>query len=45
VRVTRNMAFATVSLHSGTQQLLRASCIMKIPSGDGPRFDRAKFLA
>ena len=45
VRVTRNMAFATVSLLCGTEQLLRASCIMKIPSGDGPRFDRAKFLA
>ena len=45
VRVTRHMAFATVALHCGTEQLLRASCIMKIPSGDGTKFDRAKFLA
>ncbi len=45
VKVTRRMAFATVTLHAGTEQLLRASCIMKIPSGDGPKFDRALFLS
>ena len=45
VKVTQRMAFATVALHAGKEQLLRASCIMKIPSGDGPKFDRAKFLS
>jgi len=45
VKVTRSMAFATVALNAGSNQLLRASCIMKIPSGDGLKFDRARFLA
>jgi uncharacterized protein (TIGR00369 family) len=44
VKVTRHMAFATVALHCGTEQLLRGSCIMKIPSGDAFRFDRSRFL-
>jgi uncharacterized protein (TIGR00369 family) len=44
VKVTRNMVFATVALHCGSEQLLRASCIMKIPSGESARFDRSRFL-
>jgi len=45
VKITRSMAFATVALHAGDNQLLRASCIMKIPSGEGLRFDRTRYLA
>lgn len=45
LKVTRHMAFASVALHANGNQLLRASCIMKIPEGDGLRFDRSQFLS
>ncbi len=45
VKFARTMAFAKVAMQRGDEQLLRASCIMKIPSGDALRFDRNKFLS
>ena len=44
LKVTRSLAFATVMLSVAGKPLLRASCIMKIPSGDGFRFDRARLF-
>lgn len=44
MKITRSLAFATVDLGTGGNRLLRASCIMKIPSGEGFRFDRAKLF-
>ena len=44
MKITRSLAFTTVDLGTDGNRLLRASCIMKIPSGDGFRFDRAKLV-
>ena len=44
MKITRSLAFATVDLGAGGNRLLRASCIMKIPSGEGFRFDRARLI-
>lgn len=49
MKITRSLAFATVDLSvaeqgGGRRRLLRASCIMKIPSGEGFRFDRARLI-
>jgi len=45
IRVGRAMAFANVMLRVDGTPILRASAVMKIPSGDGMKFDRAKFIA
>jgi len=44
LKTTRSLAFATVMLSTQGRPLLRASCIMKIPAGDGFRFDRARLI-
>ncbi len=44
MKITRSLAFATVDLSAAGNRLLRASCIMKIPSGEGFRFDRARLI-
>ena len=44
LKVTRSLAFASVMLSVRGKPLLRASAIMKIPSGDGFRFDRARLI-
>lgn len=48
MKITRSLAFATVDLSAADgavrRRLLRASCIMKIPSGEGARFDRARLI-
>ena len=44
MKITRSLAFTTVDLSTAGRRLLRASCIMKIPSGDGFRFDRARLI-
>lgn len=49
VKITRSLAFATVDLGvagpaGGRRRILRASCIMKIPAGEGMRFDRARLI-
>lgn len=44
LKITRSLAFATVDLSAAGNRLLRASCIMKIPSGEGFRFDRARLI-
>lgn len=44
LKIVRSLAFATVMLGTQDRPLLRASCIMKIPSGDGFRFDRSRLI-
>ena len=44
LKVTRSLAFASVMLSTQGRPLLRASAVMKIPSGDGFRFDRARLM-
>ena len=49
LRITRSLAFTSVDLSAVAadgerRRVLRASCIMKIPSGEGIRFDRAKLI-
>jgi uncharacterized protein (TIGR00369 family) len=44
LKVTRSLAFASVMLSTQDGPLLRASAVMKIPSGDGFRFDRARII-
>lgn len=44
LKTTRSLAFASVLLTTAGRPLLRASAIMKIPSGDGFRFDRARLV-
>ena len=45
IRVARTMAFANVMLRVEGEPIMRASAVMKIPSGDGMKFDRAKIIA
>lgn len=44
LKTTRSLAFARVTLSTQGRPLLRASCIMKIPAGDGFRFERARLI-
>lgn len=44
LKVTRSLAFATVMLSVQGKPMLRASAVMKIPSGEGFRFDRARLI-
>lgn len=44
MKTTRSLAFAAVELRVGSERLLRASCIMKIPAGDGLPFERARMV-
>lgn len=44
LKTTRSLAFATVMLSVGERPVLRASCIMKIPSGEGFHFDRSRII-
>ncbi|MGE0155056.1 MAG: PaaI family thioesterase [Reyranellaceae bacterium] len=44
LKLTRSLAFTAVSLSVAGKPLLRASCVMKIPSGDAIRFDRSRLL-
>lgn len=44
LKVTRSLAFATVMLSVQDKPMLRASAVMKIPSGEGFRFDRARLI-
>lgn len=42
VRQTRSLLFSTIYLTVGEEKILRASCIAKIPSGDGKAFAKAR---
>lgn len=44
IKTTRSLAFCHVMVTTRTGPLLRASAILKIPSGEGLRFDRAKLV-
>ena len=44
VRATRSLLFSHIYLTVGTEKILRASAICKIPSGDGPSFGKAKLV-
>ena len=42
VRQTRTLLFSNIYLTVGEEKILRASCIAKIPSGDGLAFGKAR---
>ena len=42
VRQTRTLLFSNIYLTVGEEKILRASCIAKIPSGDGLSFGKAR---
>ena len=42
VRQTRSLLFSNIYLTVGEEKILRASCIAKIPSGDGQSFGKAR---
>jgi acyl-coenzyme A thioesterase PaaI-like protein len=45
VRVTRSLVFTTVMLESADGPICRGSAILKIPSGEGAKIERAKLVA
>ena len=44
LKVTRSLAFASVMLTTSAGPLLRASAVLKIPSGEGLRWKRAPLI-